>query len=133
MHWPSGLKVTPDGTTRPTTGLETPANSSFFISCGTTDSDELVPRTVKISSLMYFRNFHKLKPDSHEMKPSTTTTKSAQVMYIVPISLPSETIEARPVLADGERHRAERCDRRKTHDHADDGKDAVDEGIEHGD
>src|SRR6185436_9970114 len=98
MHWPSGLKVTPEGTTRPTTGLETPANSSFFISCGTTDSDELVPRTVKISSLMYFRNFQRLKPDSQEMKPSTTTTKSAQVMYMVPISLPSDTIEARPYL-----------------------------------
>src|SRR5450432_1355731 len=98
MHWPSGLKVTPEGTTRPTTDLETPANSSFFISCGTTDSDELVPSTVKISSLMYFSNFHRLKPDSQEMKPSTTATKSTQVMYIVPISLPSETIEPRPYL-----------------------------------
>src|SRR5689334_13650371 len=98
MHWPSGLKVTPDGTTRPTTGLETPANSSFFISCGTTDSEELVPSTVKISSLMYLRNFQRLKPDSQEMKPSTTTTKTTQVRYIVPISLPSETIEPRPYL-----------------------------------
>src|SRR6478672_10877716 len=98
MHWPSGLNVTPDGTTRPTTGLETPANSSFFISCGTTDSDELVPSTVKISSLMYFRNFHRLKPESHEMKPSTTTTNRTHVRYIVPISFPSDTIEARPYL-----------------------------------
>src|SRR4029079_143696 len=96
MHWPSGLKVTPECTNRPTTGLETPANSSFFISCGTTDSDELVPSTVKISSRMYFRNFQRLKPESHETKPSTTATKSAQVTYIVPISLPSETIEASP-------------------------------------
>src|SRR6266446_9589293 len=98
MHWPSGLNVTPDGTTRPTTGLETPANSSFFISCGTTDSDELVPSTVKISSLMYFRNFHRLNPDSQEIKPRTTTTKRKQVRYIVPISLPSETIEPSPYL-----------------------------------
>src|SRR6476659_3787713 len=98
MHWPSGLKVTPEGTTRPTTGLETPANSSFLISCGTTDSDELVPSTVKISSLMYFRNFHRLKPDIREIKPSTTTTNSTQVTNIVPISLPSDTIEPRPYL-----------------------------------
>src|SRR6476469_7877660 len=98
MHWPSGLKVTPEGTTRPTTGLETPANSSFFINCGTTDSDELVPRTVKISSLMYRRNFHRLKPASREMRPSTTTTKRTHVMYIVPISFPSDTIEPSPYL-----------------------------------
>src|SRR5690349_9657389 len=98
MHWPSGLKVTPEGTTRPTTGLETPANSSFFINCGTTDSEELVPSTVKISSLMYFRNFHRLKPDIQEMKPSTTATNRKQVTYIVPISLPSDTIEPRPYL-----------------------------------
>src|SRR5436190_16011147 len=98
MHWPSGLKVTPDGTTRPTTGLETPANSSFFISCGTTDSDELVPSTVKISSLMYFRNFHRLKPDNQEMTPRTTATNSKQVMYIVPISLPKATMEPSPYL-----------------------------------
>src|SRR5438093_2636537 len=98
MHWPSGLKVRPDGTTRPTTGLDTPAFSSLRISCGTTDSDELVPSTVKISSLMYFRNFHRLKPDSRAIAPSTMTTNSKQVMYIVPISLPSDTIEPRPYL-----------------------------------
>ena len=47
---------------------------------------------------MYFRNFHRLNPDSQEMKPSTTTTNRTQVMYIVPISLPSEAIEPRPYL-----------------------------------
>src|SRR5438552_13817711 len=98
MHWPSGLKVTPDGTTRPTTGLETPANSSFFISCGTTDSEELVPSTVKISSLMYLRNYHRLKPDRREMMPNTTTTKRTHVKYMAPISLPSDTIEPNPYL-----------------------------------
>ncbi len=54
MHCPSGLKVSPESTTRPTTGFETPANSSLRMSCGSTDSDELVPKTVKTSSLMYF-------------------------------------------------------------------------------
>src|SRR5437763_13073863 len=98
MHWPSGLNVSPDGTTRPTTDFDTPTFSSLRMSCGTTDSDELVPSTVKISSLMYLRNFHRLKPESQEMKPSTTATNRKQVMYIVPISLPSETIEPRPYL-----------------------------------
>src|SRR6476661_8761203 len=96
MHCPSGLKVRPEGTTSPTTGFATPTFSSLRISCGTTDSDELVPSTVKISSLMYFRNFHRLKPESHEMKPSTTTTNSTHVRYIVPISLPSDTMEPSP-------------------------------------
>src|SRR5262245_20108202 len=98
MHCPSGLNVRPDGTTSPTTGFDTPACSSLRISCGTTDSDELVPSTVNSSSLMYFRNFHKLKPETREMKPSTITTNRKQVRYIVPISLPSETIEPRPYL-----------------------------------
>ena len=47
---------------------------------------------------MYFRNFQRLKPDSRAMPPSTSTTNRKQVMYIVPISLPSETIEPRPYL-----------------------------------
>src|SRR3954454_14289914 len=98
MHWPSGLKVRPDGTTSPTTGLETPACSSLRISCGTTDSDELVPSTVNSSSLMYLRNFHRLNPDSRAMLPRTMATNRMQVMYIVPISLPSDTIEPRPYL-----------------------------------
>src|SRR5437763_10511239 len=98
MHWPSGLNVSPDGTTRPTTDFDTPTFSSLRMSCGTTDSDELVPSTVKISSLMYLRNFHRLKPDSHEIKPSTTTTNRTQVRYIVPISFPSDTMEVSPYL-----------------------------------
>ena len=53
---------------------------------------------MKISSLMYFRNFHRLKPDSRAIAPSTMTTNRKQVMYIVPISLPSETTEPRPYL-----------------------------------
>src|SRR6476620_1881414 len=98
MHWPSGLKVRPEGTTRPTTGLETPACSSLRMSCGTTDSEELVPSTVNSSSLMYLRNFHRLKPESREIAPSTSTTNRKQVRYIVPISLPSETMEPSPYL-----------------------------------
>src|ERR1700754_3761631 len=98
MHWPSGLNVRPEGTTRPTTGLDTPARSSLRISCGTTDSEELVPSTVKSSSLMYFSSFHRLKPEQAEMAPSTTTTNSVHVRYIVPISLPSDRIEPRPYL-----------------------------------
>src|ERR1700757_4382023 len=98
MHCPSGLKVRPDGTTRPTTGLDTPAFSSLRISCGTTDSDEPVPSTVKTSSLMYFRNFHRLKRESLAIAPSTSTTNSRQVRYIVPINLPSDSTEPRPYL-----------------------------------
>jgi len=48
------LKVSPESTTRPTTGFETPANSSLRMHCGSTDSNRLVPITVKISFLMYF-------------------------------------------------------------------------------
>src|SRR4029078_12438733 len=98
MHWPSGWNVSPDGTTRPTTGLDTPACSSLRISCGTTDSEELVPSTVNSSSLMYFRNLHRLNPDRPAMPPSTTATNRMQVMYIVPISLPRDTIDPRPYL-----------------------------------
>src|SRR5579862_6886853 len=98
MHWPSGLKVRPDGTTRPTTGLDTPAFSSLRISCGITDSDELVPSTVTSSSFMYLSSFHRLKPDSLATLPNTITTNSTQVRYMVPISLPSETIEPSPYL-----------------------------------
>src|SRR6478752_5187447 len=98
MHCPSGLKVRPEGITRPTTGLDTPTFSSLFISCGTTDSDELVPSTVNSSSLRYLRNFHRLKPDSRAMAPSTITTNRKQVRYMVAISLPSETIEPSPYL-----------------------------------
>src|SRR4029453_14651633 len=98
MHCPSGLKVSPDGTTRPTTGLETPACSSLRMSCGTTDSDELVPSTVNSSSLMYLRNFQRLKPDSRAMPPSTITTNRKQVRYMVPINLPSDKTEPSPYL-----------------------------------
>jgi hypothetical protein len=44
---------------------------------------------------MYFRNFQRLKPDRRAMPPRTTTNRM-QVMYIVPISLPSATIDPRP-------------------------------------
>src|SRR6476659_7118981 len=98
MHCPSGLKVRPEGTTSPTTGFATPTFSSLRISCGTTDSEELVPSTVKISSLMYLRNFHRLKPDRREMIPRTTATKRKHVTYIAAISLPSDTIDPIPYL-----------------------------------
>src|SRR6202521_5144464 len=98
MHWPSGLKVSPDGTTSPTTDFDTPTFSSLRMSCGTTDSEELVPNTVKISSLMYLRNFHRLKPERREMMPNTTTTKRKHVKYMAPISLPSDTIDPSPYL-----------------------------------
>ncbi|MCY1356320.1 hypothetical protein D9M69_427670 [compost metagenome] len=78
--------------------MDTPAFSSLRISCGTTDSDELVPSTVNSSSRMYFRNFHRLKPESLATPPSTITTNRKQVMYIVPISLPSDTTEPSPYL-----------------------------------
>src|SRR6476620_7650918 len=90
MHCPSGLKVRPEGTTSPTTGLATPTFSSLRISCGTTDSEELVPSTVKISSLMYLRNFHRLNPDRRAIIPSTSTTNRKHVRYIATMSLPSE-------------------------------------------
>src|SRR6516225_2447787 len=98
MHWPSGLKVRPDGTTSPTTGLEQPTRSSLSIICGTTDSDELVPSTVNSSSRRYFSNFHRLKPEAREIDPSTMTTKKKQVRYIVPISLASDRIDPKPYL-----------------------------------
>src|ERR1700688_4269073 len=98
MHCPSGLKVSPDGTTRPTTDLEQPMFSSLRIICGMTDSDELVPSTVKISSFMYLRNFHRLKPDSRAMTPSPRKTNRKQVIYMVPISLASAAMEPKPYL-----------------------------------
>src|SRR5437762_6291287 len=98
MHWPSGLKVRPAGTTSPTTGFDTPTFSSLRINCGMTDSDELVPSTVKISSLMYFRNFSKLNPQARQMAPRTISTNNAQVPYMVATSLPSEAMEPNPYL-----------------------------------
>ncbi|MNC60757.1 hypothetical protein D3C76_1315570 [compost metagenome] len=46
----------------PATGLDTPAFSILEIICGSTDSEELVPSTVNNSSLMNFKNFHRLNP-----------------------------------------------------------------------
>ena len=47
---------------------------------GSADSDDDVPRTMSISSAMYFRNLTRLKPVARAMAPSTTNTKNAQVM-----------------------------------------------------
>ena len=38
--------------------------SSFSMIFGSADSDDEVPRTIRISSLMYFRNLIRLKPVS---------------------------------------------------------------------
>jgi len=98
MHCPSGLKVNPEGTTSPTVDFAQPMCSSFLINWGTTDSDELVPSTVKISSLMYFRNFQRLKPHIRAITPRTTNTKRIHVVYIAAISLPKARIEPKPYL-----------------------------------
>ena len=52
MLVPSRLKLYPVGITSPTTEREAPNRSIFSIICGKTVSDELVPRTIKSSSLM---------------------------------------------------------------------------------
>jgi hypothetical protein len=57
---PSRLKEYPAGTTRPTTDFVHPILSSFSISDGSPASDEEVPNTINNSSLMYFKNFHRL-------------------------------------------------------------------------
>ena len=63
---------------------------------GSADSDDEVPSTIRISSLMYFRNGRMLKPTARAMPPSTTNTNSRQVMYMPAISWPSESSEPTP-------------------------------------
>ena len=46
---------------------------------GSTASDDEVPTVIRISSLMYFRNFKMLNPVIRQMRPSTTKTKNAHV------------------------------------------------------
>ena len=47
---------------------------------GSADSDDEVPRTIRISSAMYFRNLIRLKPVADAIAPSTTKTNRAHVM-----------------------------------------------------
>jgi hypothetical protein len=70
----------PVGTTSPTTLLEQPSSSSLAMMRGRTDSEDDVPSTMKISSLMYLRNFHRLKPDTRAMIPMPSTMKSRHAM-----------------------------------------------------
>ena len=53
---------------------------------GSADSDEEVPSTIRISSLMYLRNRNMLNPMARAIPPSTTKTKSRHVTYIAAIS-----------------------------------------------
>ena len=57
---------------------------------GSADSDDDVPSTIRISSLMYFRNLIRLKPVTRAMPPRMTKTNSRQVTYMPAINCPSE-------------------------------------------
>ena len=63
---------------------------------GSADSDEEVPSTIRISSLMYFRNGKMPKPTARAMPPRMTKTNSRQVTYMPAISCPSEMSEPTP-------------------------------------
>ncbi len=51
----------------------------FAIIRGSTDSDDDVPSTISSSSLMYLRNFQRLKPERWAIVPSTPNTKTRHV------------------------------------------------------
>ena len=64
--------------TTPTTDRRTPMSSSFSMMRGSTDSDEEVPKTMKISSLITVMKRQIPKPCHQAIAPSTTNTNSRQ-------------------------------------------------------
>jgi Na+/H+-dicarboxylate symporter len=66
--------------TSPTTVFPQPTRSSLRIMPGRAVSDEDVPRTSRISSLMYFKNCHRLKPVKCAISASTTKMNTNEVV-----------------------------------------------------
>ncbi|MNT88017.1 hypothetical protein D3C72_2285070 [compost metagenome] len=65
--------------TRPTVELPMPRCSSLRMICGSTASDDAVPRTMVSSSRRYLINGSSFRPDRRITVPSTISTKPAQV------------------------------------------------------
>ena len=87
MLVPSKLKEYPAGTTRPTTDLEQPIFSNFFINDGKAASDEEVPNTINNSSLMNFKKLQIRSPQLRITKPKTMKTNIPIVTYTEIINL----------------------------------------------
>ena len=100
---------------------------------GSADSDDEVPSTIRISSLMYFRNLTRLKPVARAMPPSTTKTKKRQVTYIASHQLTERDQRADAVAAHREGHGAEGADRRQPHHDPDDAEQRAAGLIQDGD
>ena len=105
--------------TSPTTGLAQPRFSSLVIIRGSAASDDEVPSTIRISSLMYRRNCQRLKTreagDQSQDDEDEEKTGDVDARH----QLAQRDERADPVLADGERHRAEGADRGDAHDDPD--------------
>ena len=104
--------------TSPTTGREQPSRSILVIRRGSTDSDEEVPSTIRISSPMYLRNLNRLKPTSAAIGAEDDEDEQRAGEVDAAISLPSATQRRDAVAADREGHRAEGAKRREPHDEA---------------
>ena len=113
---PSRLNEYPVGITRPTTGFEHPRFSILTIIRGSTDSDEDVPRTIRISSRMYLMKRQMLNPWSHVIEPEHTKDEH-QARHVERHHQQHEAAEGvEPEGADGEGDGAERAERRQPHD-----------------
>ena len=87
---------------------------------GSTDSLDEVPSTISSSSLMYLMNFQIEKPWKRAMQPEHDEDEEQAGGVEGGHQLAERQQRADAVLADRERHRAERADRRHLHDVADD-------------
>ena len=87
---------------------------------GSTDSDDEVPKTMKISSLMYLTKRQMPKPCHRAI--AAQHDEDEQQARRVEAGDQCPELRQRPdtEIADRERHRAERAERRRLHDDADD-------------
>src|SRR4051794_25892282 len=118
--------------TMPTVWRDAPAASSLASRRGSTVSEDDVPRMISSSSRRRRTKRTMLNPDRRATTPSTPNTNTAHVPQNVIISRPRSEGRA---PEDGHRvgHAAERAERRRPHDQADDAEDDVRQGPEHGD
>ncbi|MNI89396.1 hypothetical protein D3C73_1467910 [compost metagenome] len=65
--------------TRPTVELPMPRCSSLRMICGSTASEEAVPRTISNSSRRYLRNGSMRRPDRRITRPRISDTNATQV------------------------------------------------------
>ena len=86
---------------------------------GSTDSDDDVPRTMRISSPMCLRNFSRLKPTVAAIDAEDDEDEHETGQVDRRHQLAERQQRADAVAAHGERHRAECAERREPHDERD--------------